>query len=66
MIGNLNKLRVVVRPRSKPIATYTYIITKSDDPEFGETSAEYFFSPSAASEAGKAALLERIVRRKKT
>jgi hypothetical protein len=47
------------------MGTYAYIITKSDDPEFGETNAEYFFSPSAASEAGKAAL-ERIARHKKT
>jgi hypothetical protein len=65
MIGNPDKLRVVVGPRAKPIGTYAYVITKSNDPAFGETSAEYFFSPSAASEAGKAAL-ERLVRRKKT
>jgi hypothetical protein len=56
------KFRILVRPRTKPIGTYTYVITRRDDPDWGETTADYFFTRAHASEAGKAAL-DRILKR---
>jgi hypothetical protein len=56
------KFRLLVQPRTKPIGTYTYIITRTDDPDWGETTAEYFFTREAALAAGRAAL-DRILKR---
>jgi hypothetical protein len=50
------KFRLLVQPRTKPIGTYTYIITRTDGPDWGETTAEYFFTREAALAAGRAAL----------
>ena len=56
------KFRLAVQPRTRPIGTYTYVITRRDDPDWGETSAEYFFTREEASAAGRAAL-DRLKRR---
>ena len=56
------KFRIAVQPRTRPIGTYTYVITCKDDPDWGETSAEYFFTREEASAAGRAAL-DRLKRR---
>ena len=56
------KFRLAVQPRTRPIGTYTYVITRKDDPDWGETSAEYFFTREEASAAGGAAL-DRLKRR---
>jgi hypothetical protein len=46
------KFRLLVQPRTKPIGTYTYVITRT----------EYFFTREAALAAGRAAL-DRILKR---
>ena len=56
------KFRLAVQPRTRPIGTYTYVITRKDDPDWGETSAKYFFTREEASAAGRAAL-DRLKRR---
>ena len=56
------KFRVSIQPRTRPIGTYAYVITCKDDPDWGETSAEYFFTREEASAAGRAAL-DRLKRR---
>jgi hypothetical protein len=38
-------------------------ITRKDDPDWGETSAEYFFTREEASTAGRAAL-DRLLKRR--
>jgi hypothetical protein len=50
------KFRLSIQPRTRPIGTYTYVITRTDDPDWGETSADYFFTREQASAAGRAAL----------
>jgi hypothetical protein len=57
------KFRVSIQPRTRPIGTYTYVITRKDDPDWGETSAEYFFTREEASAAGRAAL-DRLLKRR--
>ena len=57
------KFRIAVQPRTRPIGTYTYVITRKDDPDWGETSADYFFTREEASAAGRAAL-DRLKRRR--
>jgi hypothetical protein len=56
------KFRIAVQPRTRPIGTYTYVITRKDDPDWGESSADYFFTREEASAAGRAAL-DRLKRR---
>ena len=56
------KSRIAVQPRTRPIGTYTYVITRKDDPDWGEISADYFFTREEASAAGRAAL-DRLKRR---
>ena len=56
--------RVVVRARKKPIGTYTYVITRTDDPNWAESTGESYSTPEAASEAGWRAL-DRIRATKK-
>src|SRR3954463_5576440 len=56
------KFRLSIQPRTRPIGTYTYVITRKDDPDWGETSAEYFFTREEASAAGRAAL-DRLLKR---
>ena len=56
------KFRIAVQRRTRPIGTYTYVITRKDDPDWGETSADYFFTREEASAAGRAAL-DRLKRR---
>ena len=56
------KFRLSIQPRTRPIGTYTYVITRQDDPDWGETSADYFFTREEASAAGRAAL-DRLKRR---
>jgi hypothetical protein len=63
MVDPSCKFRLRVRPRTKPIGTYAYVITRRDDPELGETTAEYFFTPDEALAAGRAAL-DRILKRR--
>jgi hypothetical protein len=50
-----------VQPRTKPIGTYTYVISRSDDRHWGMTTAEYFFTPEEALAAGRA-VLDRLKR----
>jgi hypothetical protein len=57
------KFRLSIQPRTRPIGTYKYIITRRDDPDWGETSAEYFFTREEASAAGRAALDHLLKRR---
>jgi hypothetical protein len=45
-----------VRERKKPVGTYTYVITRTDDPHWAESTAESYATPEAASEAGWIAL----------
>jgi len=56
------KFRLSIQPRTRPIGTYTYVITRTDDPDWGETSADYFFTREQASAAGRAAL-DRLLKR---
>jgi hypothetical protein len=53
------KFRLSIQPRTRPIGTYT----RKDDPDWGETSAEYFFTREEASTAGRAAL-DRLLKRR--
>ena len=57
------KFRLAIQPRTRPIGTYTYVITCKDDPDGGEASAEYFFTREDASAAGRAAL-DRLLKRR--
>ncbi|MGA7489135.1 MAG: hypothetical protein WBW74_19605 [Xanthobacteraceae bacterium] len=57
-----SKFRVLVQRRTRPIGTYGYIITRSDDPNWSETTGDYFFTREEASAAGRAAL-DRILKR---
>ncbi len=45
-----------MRARKKPVGTYTYVITRTDDPNWAESTAESYSTPEAASEAGWIAL----------
>ena len=45
-----------MRERKKPVGTYTYVITRTDDPHWAESTAESYATPEAASEAGWIAL----------
>jgi hypothetical protein len=42
--------------RNKPAGTYTYVITRIDDPNWAESALESYSTPEAASEAGWIAL----------
>jgi hypothetical protein len=63
-MAELSIYRVVVRARKKPIGTYTYVITRTDDPNWSESTGESYSTPEAASEAGWLAL-DRIRATKK-
>ena len=65
------EFRVIVQARGKPAGvlagtgeypegTYTYVITKSDDRNWAETSADSYATPEDASAAGQIAL-ERLL-----
>ena len=56
--------RVAVQVRNKPAGTYTYVITRTDDPNWAESALESYSTPEAASEAGWIAL-DRIRAAKK-
>jgi hypothetical protein len=56
VVDRSNKFRVSVQPRTKPIGTYTYVISRSDDRHWGMSTAEYFFTPEEALAAGRAVL----------
>jgi hypothetical protein len=60
MADQPTQFRVVVQARGKPAGTYVYVITKSDDTHWAETSIVAYATPEAASEAGKIAL-ERLL-----
>jgi len=55
--------RVMVRAR-KPVGTYTYVITRTDDLNWSESTGESYPTAEAASEAGWIAL-DRIRATKK-
>ena len=55
-MAELSIYRVVVRARKKPVGTYTYVITRTDDPNWAESTGESYSTPEAASEAGWIAL----------
>jgi len=59
------KFRLAIQRRTKPIGTYTYVITRRDDPDWSETTADYFFTRDEASAAGRAAL-DRLRKRRTT
>jgi len=63
-MAELSIYRIVVRARKKPIGTYTYVITRTDDPHWAESTGEPYSTPEAASEAGWLAL-DRIRAMKK-
>ena len=48
----LSIYRVAVQARKKPTGTYTYVITRTDDPNWAESPLESYSTPEAASEAG--------------
>ena len=55
-MAELSIYRVVVRARKRPVGTYTYVITRTDDPNWAESTGESYSTPEAASEAGWIAL----------
>src|SRR5260370_31446904 len=55
-MGELPSYRVAVRARKEPAGTYTYVITRIDDPNWAESTGESYSTPEAASEAGWSAL----------
>jgi hypothetical protein len=55
-MGELPTYRVAVRARKEPAGTYTYVITRIDDPNWAERTGESYTTPEAASEAGWIAL----------
>ena len=55
-MGELPTYRVAVRARKEPAGTYTYVITRIDDPNWAERTGESYSTPEAASEAGWIAL----------
>jgi len=63
-VGELPIYRVAVQARKKPAGTYTYVITRTDDPNWAESPVEPYSTPEAASEAGWIAL-DRIRAAKK-
>ena len=63
-MAELSIYRVVVQARKNPAGTYTYVITRTDDPTWEESSGELYSSPEAASGAGWIAL-DRIRATKK-
>jgi hypothetical protein len=52
----LSKFRLVIQARRKPSGTYTYVITRSDEPASSKMGAEAFNSPDEAAEAGRVAI----------
>jgi hypothetical protein len=56
VVDRSNKFQVSVQPRAKPIGTYTYVISRSDDRRWGMSTADYFFTPEEALAAGRAVL----------
>jgi hypothetical protein len=60
MIG-VSKYRVTARARIQPAGTYTFRITKSDNPSWFEESIDSYPTPDAALSAGheRLAQLER-------
>jgi hypothetical protein len=63
-MAELSIYRVAVQARNKPAGTYTYVITRTDDPNWAESALESYSTPEAASEAGWIAL-DRIRAAKK-
>jgi hypothetical protein len=63
-MAELPVYRVAVQARKNPAGTYTYVITRTDDPSWEESTEESYSSPEAASEAGWVAL-DRIRATKK-
>ena len=55
-MAELPTYRVAVQARNKPAGTYTYVITRTDDPNWAESTGESYSTPEAASEAGWIAL----------
>jgi hypothetical protein len=46
----------------KPVGTYTYVLTRIDDPDWGAVGGGHYFTRRAALAAGRAAL-NRILQR---
>ena len=63
-MAELSIYRVAVQARNKPAGTYTYVITRTDDPNWAESALESYSTPEAASETGWIAL-DRIRAAKK-
>jgi hypothetical protein len=51
-MAELSIYRVAVQARNKPAGTYTYVITRTDDPNWAESALESYSTPEAASEVG--------------
>jgi hypothetical protein len=47
------KFRLVIHAKVKPRGTYTYIVTRGDDPYWSEMGAEAFETVEEAAEAGR-------------
>jgi hypothetical protein len=52
----LSQFRIFVRSRVRPIGTFTYFVTRKNDPDWTKTTAEYFFTREEALAAGRTAL----------
>jgi hypothetical protein len=62
MAGCFSQFQISVHWRVKPIGTFTYFITRKGDPDWSETTADYFFTREEALAAGRLTL-EKIVKR---
>ena len=62
VVDQSSKFRLAVQRRTRPIGTYTYVITRRDNPDWSETTADYFFTREDASAAGREAL-DRLLKR---
>jgi hypothetical protein len=50
------EFHVTVQPRGNPAGTYTYRITRSDNPNWAEIGGDSYANPEAALAAGQVAL----------
>jgi len=52
----LSKFRLVLKASGKPAATYSFVITRLDRPNWSEAGATSFKTLDAAAEAGRMAI----------
>jgi hypothetical protein len=55
MVGQSPEFHVAVQPRNKPVGTYTYRITRSDDTNWAEMGGDSYATPEGALAAGQVA-----------